>query len=531
MIRIRQVKILIEQDCPQKQKEQISKKLRISENNILEFYIHKQSLDARKKDKIYYVYEFDVKIKDETKVLSKIHSQDILKTPDEIYHIPKTGTKLLSSRPVIVGSGPAGLFAGYILAEAGYNPIILERGEPIKDRKNTVENFWTTGKLNTESNVQFGEGGAGTFSDGKLNTLVKDKEGRGRKVFSTFVKHGAPKEILYLQKPHIGTDLLSNVIENMRNEMIKMGAEFRYCTCFTNFKIKEQKLCEIELNHKEIIPCDVLVLAIGHSARDTFEMLLNHGLNMSTKPFALGVRVQHPQKMIDVSQYGEKYVSLLSKASYRLTYTTKNKRGVYSFCMCPGGYVVNASSEENRLAVNGMSNHNRDGENANSAIVITVTPEDFGNSNPLSGMEYQRQLEAKAYQLGHGNIPIQLWKDFKENKTSTQFYDVYPQMKGKYQFANLKELLPKELCEALEEAIPVFGKKIKGFDRDDFILAGIESRTSSPVRIERNDMLESNLQGIYPCGEGAGYAGGITTAAMDGIRVAEEIIKKYKSSK
>lgn len=527
MIRIRQVKILVEQDSISKQRGQIAKKLCIKESEIQHFQVHKQSLDARKKDSIYYVYEFDVAIANEDKILAKNHTNDILKTPDETYQLPNMGTEPLTARPVIIGSGPAGLFAGYILAQAGYRPIMIERGEAITERKKTVENFWNTGKLNPESNVQFGEGGAGTFSDGKLNTLVKDKMGRGRKVFETFVKYGAPKEILYLQKPHIGTDLLSKVITNMRNDMIQMGAEFHYSTCFTNMTIKDYQIQEIELNHNQKIPCQTLVLALGHSARDTFSMLLEQGIQMEAKPFALGLRVQHPQDMIDLSQYGEKYAKVLSPASYKLTYTTKNGRGVYSFCMCPGGYVVNASSEPSHLAINGMSNHSRDGKNANSAIVITVTPEDFGKE-PLSGIEFQRKLEEKAFQIGQGNIPVQLWKDFKENKVSTTFTGVTPQIKGAYRFGNLRQLLPESLSNSLLEAIPEFGKKIRGFDREDFILAGIESRTSSPVRIIRDEHLESNIKGIYPCGEGAGYAGGITTAAIDGIKVAEEIIKKYK---
>lgn len=527
MIRIRQVKILVEQDSISKQKSQIAKKLRIKESEIQHFQVHKQSLDARKKDSIYYVYEFDVAIANEDKILAKNHTNDILKTPDETYQLPNMGTEPLTARPVIIGSGPAGLFAGYILAQAGYRPLMIERGEAIADRQKTVENFWKTGQLNPESNVQFGEGGAGTFSDGKLNTLVKDKMGRGRKVFETFVKYGAPKEILYLQKPHIGTDLLSKVITNMRNDMIQMGAEFHYSTCFTNMTIKDYQIQEIELNHNQKIPCQTLVLALGHSARDTFSMLLEQGIQMEVKPFALGLRVQHPQDMIDLSQYGEKYAKTLSPASYKLTYTTKSGRGVYSFCMCPGGYVVNASSEPHHLAINGMSNHSRDGKNANSAIVVTVTPDDFGKE-PLSGIEFQRKLEKKAFQIGQGSIPVQLWKDFKENQVSTTFVNVTPQIKGAYRFGNLRQLLPESLSNSLLEAIPEFGKKIHGFDREDFILAGIESRTSSPVRMNRDENLESNIKGIYPCGEGAGYAGGITTAAIDGIKVAEEIIKKYK---
>lgn len=526
MIRVRQVKVLVEENNTEQQKRAISKKLHVKPTEILSFTIHKESIDARKKDAIYYVYEFDVQLSSEEKYLSKHHSDDILKTPDETYHLPQSGTIPLAHRPIIVGCGPAGLFAGYLLAEAGYRPILIDRGEKIEDRVKTVEEFWQTGKLNPESNVQFGEGGAGTFSDGKLNTLVKDKKGYGRKVFETFVKYGAPKEILYLQKPHIGTDLLRKVIIDMRTDMMKMGAEFLYQTCFTDIILKDGKICGIEVNHQRQIPCEVVILALGHSARDTFELLYERKLSIEAKPFALGLRVQHPQAMIDVSQYGEKYAKRLSPASYKLTYTTKNGRGVYSFCMCPGGYVVNASSEEGLLAINGMSYHDRNSKNANSAIVVTITPEDFG-TGPLDGMYLQRTLEKKAYQLGKGQIPLQLWKDYQENKVSTSFGEVKPEIKGKYQFCNLRDLLPEFIQESLLEAIPVFGKRIHGFDRPDFLLAGIESRTSSPIRMVRDEHYSSNIRGIYPCGEGAGYAGGITTAAIDGVKVAEEIINTY----
>lgn len=526
MLRIRQIKVEVLADNSENLKKAIAKKLKISENEIKSFSIKKQSLDARNKNEISYVYEVDITLDNEKEALKKNHSQDIFISPNEEYIFNVTGTKELENRPVVVGSGPAGLFASYLLAEHGYKPLIIERGEKVEDRIDTVNTFWKTGKLNKESNVQFGEGGAGTFSDGKLNTLVSDTNNRGKKVFKTFVECGAPVEILYSYKPHIGTDILVNVVKNMREKIISLGGEFLYNTCLTDLVIENNKLKEIVVNGCEKISCSCLILAIGHSSRDTFKMLLNKGLDMEAKPFAVGVRVQHTQDMINRSQYGDKYKDLLGSASYKLTYKALNGRGVYSFCMCPGGYVVNASSEDKHLAINGMSYHKRDSKNANSAIIVTVFPRDFG-CEPLDGVEYQRKLEEKAYRLGNGNIPVQLLKDFINNKNSTSFGKVEPIFKGNHNFSNLNDLLPSEISESLKESFSYFGKKINGFDDGDTILAGIESRTSSPVRIIRDELLESNIKGIYPCGEGAGYAGGITSAAMDGVKVFEAIGSKY----
>lgn len=526
MIRVRQVKVSFTQNNPEEIVKQISKKLRVPVSDILEYQISKMSLDARKKPFLQYSYEIDVVVKKEDKVLARIQDKDILQTPIEIYLFPKMGKKRMEHRPIIVGSGPAGLFAAYLLAENGYAPIVLERGEMMEKRVESVNTFWETGFLKEESNVQFGEGGAGTFSDGKLNTLVKDKENRGRKVFETFIQFGAPKEILYANKPHIGTDLLRDVVVGMREAIIGMGGSFQYNTCVTDIVVEDDVLKEIEINGTEKISCETLVLAIGHSARDTFEMLYKKGLFMEGKPFAVGIRIQHPQKMINKSQYGYENHPLLEPASYKLTYTTSAHRGVYSFCMCPGGYVVNASSEKGRLAINGMSNHARDSENANSALVVTVTPKDFG-SHPLDGMAFQRKLEEKTYQVGQGKIPIQLWKDFEEGKVSSSFGEVQPIFKGAYQFSNIQDIFPKYIYEALVEAIPYFDRKIKGYARGDSIIAGTESRTSSPIRMVRDEQGMSNIKGIYPCGEGAGYAGGITTSAMDGIKVAEWIASIY----
>ena len=530
MIRIRQIKINIEDNQIESLRNKVSKLLKISLQDILELKIIKKSLDARKKENLFFVYEVDIKTKLENKILKNNKNKDIFIAPVENYTFVESGTKELSQRPIIVGAGPAGLFCAYLLAENKYKPLIIERGEKVEDRIKTIENFWLTGKLNTDSNVQFGEGGAGTFSDGKLNTLVKDKYYRGKKAFEIFVENGAPEEIMYENKPHIGTDILRKVIKNMREKIISMGGEFHYNTKLTKINTKNNSLVSIEVNNNEIIPCENLILAIGHSARDTFEMLLNEGINMTAKPFAVGIRIEHPQQMIDECQYGKKYAHILPPSSYKLTYTTTKNRGVYSFCMCPGGYVVNASSEANRLAINGMSNYKRDTKNANSALVVTVSPNDFGN-NPLSGIEFQRHLEELAYKYGKSKIPLQLYKDYKENRETTLLGEVTPITKGDYTMTNLNKLFPEYINESLKEAIEYFDTKIKGYARSDALLLGVESRTSSPIKIERDEQNISNIKGIYPCGEGAGYAGGITTAAMDGIKVAESIALLYKPYK
>ncbi len=521
MIRVRNIKVNIENDNNSILTDKISKILHVNHKDILDIKINKKSLDARKKDNLFYVYELDVSLKNEEHILKKHQSKDIFLTPSEEYTFPKEHANI--ERPIIVGSGPAGLFAGYILATSGYNPIIIEQGESIEKRVESVENFFKTGKLNVNSNIQFGEGGAGTFSDGKLNTLVKDKEFRCKKVFEVFVSFGAPEEIMYINNPHIGTDLLRNVIINMRNKMISLGATFRYNTKLTNLIIKDNKLEKIELNSNEIIPCKNLILAIGHSARDTFYMLHKNNVSMTSKAFAVGLRIEHPQEMININQYG-KYHDKLPAASYKLTYQTKEGRGVYSFCMCPGGYVVNASSEDKHLAINGMSNHARDSKNANSALVVTITKDDFG-SDTLAGIEFQRNLEKKAYEIASGKIPVQLLGDFIDNKKSSSIGDVEVITKGDYALSNLNDILPAYISNSIKEAIPVFATKIKGYDRKDAILLGIESRTSSPVRIVRDELGMSNIKGLYPAGEGAGYAGGITTSAMDGLKVAEHLVK------
>ena len=528
MIRIRQVKISILEDNKDNLAKLIAKKIKVNSSDIKNYIIVKKSMDARYKPDLFYIYEVDVDVDNENEILRRNkNDNDVLVTPNEEYIFPRVGDILLSKSPVIVGSGPAGLFCAYLLANMGYKPLVIERGEKVEDRVATVERFWNEGKFNKESNVQFGEGGAGTFSDGKLNTMTKDKFNRCRYVFETFVNCGANEDIMISNMPHIGTDILRDVVKNIRNKIVDMGGEFLYNSCLTNINIMNNKVKSVEINNSIIIDTDVLVLAIGHSARDTFKMLYDIGLNMEAKPFAVGIRIEHPQEIININQYGDNYYKKLNPASYKLTYKASNGRGVYSFCMCPGGYVVNASSEEGRLAINGMSYYKRDSKNANSAIVVTVTPDDFGNG-VLDGIRYQRDLEEKAYKLGKGNIPIQKLCDYYNNRETECLGKVEPIFKGKYDFANLNKLYPEYINQSLKEAINYFDNKINGFNDGDSIIAGIESRTSSPVRITRNDEYVSNIEGIYPCGEGAGYAGGITTSAIDGLKVSEAIINKYK---
>lgn len=509
-------------------KRKAAKMLRVKPEAFMSFEIQKQSIDARKKSDIYYVYTVDIEMADEKRTLEKSRCSHATCQKKEQYKFVKPGTKKGEGRIVIIGSGPAGLFCGYLLAKYGYRPLILERGVDVDQRVRDVEDFWETGKLKEDSNVQFGEGGAGTFSDGKLNTLVKDSEGRNKEVLKIFVQSGAPEDILYKNKPHIGTDILRNVVKSMREQILSWGGEIRFKSCVTDLMTQGKEVVGVTINGGEVIRTKAVVLAIGHSARDTFFMLEKKGVEMSSKSFAVGLRIEHLQSMITKSQYGslEKEEDL-GAASYKLTAKASNGRGVYSFCMCPGGYVVNASSEKGRLAVNGMSNRARDGRNANAALIVTVTPEDFKGQGPLAGVEFQRRLEEQAFSLCDGNVPVQLYGDFLENKISEAFGEIVPDIKGNYGFGNLRAILPEEVSEAFMEGMECFEHKIQGFARRDAVLSGIESRTSSPVRILRDVSGESNLKGMYPCGEGAGYAGGITSAAMDGMRVAEKIAGRF----
>lgn len=528
LLQVSQVKLPIGYTAEDVRKACI-RKLKINENELISYETKKKSVDARKKEDIHYSLSVVVSLTDKAynRILSaRKPMQDVSVYKEEKLEIKRILNDKSKNRPIIIGSGPAGLFCAYVLAVAGLKPIIIEQGQDVEKRTETVDKFWTTGELSETTNVQFGEGGAGTFSDGKLNTVVKDPFKRIPFVLETFVKFGADPEILYINKPHIGTDVLKNVLINMRKEIISLGGEYRFETKFTGFEEKNGQIKHIVLNNEEILPCDEVILALGHSARDTFELLSSKGIIMTPKPFAVGVRVEHPQEMISKYQYGKMY-DRLPPADYKVTSTGVEGRGVYSFCMCPGGYVVNSSSEKGGTLVNGMSYHDRDSENANSAIVVAVTPSDFGAEDALVGVRYQRELEKKTFKLAGGAIPVQLLGDFIENKTSTGFGLINTVSKGKTEFANIRNILPEYITQSIIIGMEDFGRKIKGFDRKDVVMLGVESRTSSPLRIVRdNNTFESNIRGIYPIGEGAGYAGGITSAAVDGVKAAEKIIEK-----
>ncbi|MHC1685674.1 MAG: NAD(P)/FAD-dependent oxidoreductase [Clostridiaceae bacterium] len=526
-IRINNITQSIEEDI-NLLKDKVAKKLRIKTSDIKELKILRESIDARKKNLVNFNYCIEINCENEEKVVARANNNNIKLEKSNDDEKLVFGKEKMEYRPVVVGMGPAGMFAALILAEKGYRPIVIERGQKVEERSKTVEGFWNGEDLNTESNVQFGEGGAGTFSDGKLTTRIKDL--RIDYVLQQLVSSGAPKEILYSGKPHIGTDILKGVVKSIREKIIELGGEVRFNSKVEDLIIKNNALEKIIVNGEEI-PCENVILAIGHSSRDTYEMLHKRGVSMKQKPFAIGVRIEHLQSMINENQYGI-YADhpRLKAADYKLTHNTKEKRGVYSFCMCPGGVVVGASSEKGRLVTNGMSYYARDKKNANSALVVTVGPNDFKDDSPLSGMEFQRHYEELAFKLGGGNYkaPIQLVGDFLKDKISTKAGKIEPSYSNGYEFKMLKDCLPSYIINSLKEGIVEFDKKIKGFNDYDAIMTGIETRTSAPVRIERDEFLQSvSVKRLYPCGEGAGFAGGIMSAAVDGIRCAESIMKTY----
>ena len=541
MIRIQQLKLPITHTQRELERK-VQRELGLRRDETVSIKIRKRSIDARKKPELYFNYVIDCHVADEEKLLKRINKKHIISVSEKAYQFPACGKEALQDRPVVVGAGPGGLFCALLLAEHGYRPILLEQGMDVDSRIQDVERFWKEGLLQKRSNVQFGEGGAGTFSDGKLNTLVKDKDGRNGEVLRRFVEAGADPSILYENKPHIGTDVLVRVVKNLRKEIERLGGSVRFQTQVTGFLQERGQLTGLLTDKGETLPCSVAVFAIGHSARDTFQMLYDNGLTMEAKEFAAGFRVEHRQKDINLAQYGVEDAHPLQAASYKLTAQTKCGRGVYSFCMCPGGYVVNASSEEGRLAVNGMSYSGRDGVNSNSAIIVSVRKSDFASEHPLSGIAFQRSLEEAAYQAGGGRIPVQrlgelrrrFWQLQEENETGesdNKKPPLEPMTKGACAYADLTKILPHEMTQAFLEGMEQFSHVIAGFGDDETLVSAVESRTSSPVRIVRDKSFQSNINGIYPCGEGAGYAGGITSAAMDGIRIAEAIAVKYRPLK
>jgi len=535
MLLVNQIKVR-----PDYKKEDVIRKLsqilKVSASDIVDYKIVKQSIDARKKPDVFYVLAVSVSVKGEDKILKKIKSADISLYKPVRYVVNISGQDELKHPPVVVGAGPCGLFAAYELAEHGYRPLIIERGFDVDKRTKDISEFWNGGTLKPDSNVLFGEGGAGTFSDGKLNTLVKDKNGRNIHVLETFVKFGAPERILYENKPHIGTDILVTVVKNMREYIIGKGGSFLFGTKLTDILFDNDRVSGIIVNDLEKIECEVLLLCIGHSARDTFKMLYDRDFYLEQKDFAVGFRVEHKQNIIDRALYteDEEVLKLLPPSAYKLAYQCeKTNRGVYSFCMCPGGYVVNASSENGMLCINGMSYSKRDGDNANSAIVMTVRGEDFKSEHPLAGIEFQRSIEKKAYELSNGKIPYERFGQFKTDVNGYNYKplktDLTPNTRGQYEEGCVSLILSRELNETFIEGMEHFDKIIPGFASDDTIVSGIESRTSSPVRITRDENFESlKYKGIFPGGEGAGYAGGITSAAMDGIKLFEEIGRRYR---
>ena len=510
-------------------KAALIKKLAINATDLVEFSIFKRGVDARKANAILLVYSLDASVSGEAKLLAKFAKDPHVKpTPDTSYKFVANAPSTLISRPVIVGLGPAGIFAALILAQSGFRPIVLERGKRVRERTKDTWDFWRKSKLNPESNVQFGEGGAGTFSDGKLYSQIKDPKHYGRKVLQEFVKAGAPEEIMYVSHPHIGTFRLVGMVEEMRKTIESLGGEIRFESRVDDIEIGNGEVQGVVLQTGERIATNHLILAVGHSARDTFEMIHKKGIYIEAKPFSIGFRIEHPQSLIDRARHGANAQHpILGAADYKLVHHASNGRSVYSFCMCPGGTVVAAASEEGRVVTNGMSQYSRNERNANAGIVVGITPEQDFPGHPLAGMALQRELEAKAYALGGSNYaaPGQLIGDFLANKPSTKFGEVMPSYTPGVHLTNLDSVLPEFAIAAIREAIPAFAKQIKGFDLADGILTGVETRTSSPIRIKRDDeSLQSiNTKGLYPCGEGAGYAGGILSAGVDGIKVAEAV--------
>lgn len=532
MIRLTEIKLPLNH-APEDLTTAITTKLKISAEQMASFVMFKRGYDARNKRNIQLIYTLDITLTDSdltNDLLVQFESDNHVKaTPDTSYKYVGAAPEDLTERPVVIGFGPCGLLAALTLAQMGFKPIIIERGNEVRQRTKDTFGFWRQRKLNTESNVQFGEGGAGTFSDGKLYSQVKDPNHYGRKVMTEFVKAGAPDEILFVSKPHIGTYKLVTMVEKMRAEIIALGGEVRFATRVDDLHVTDSKVTGVTLNTGEILKTNHVVLAIGHSARDTFEMIHDKGVYIEAKPFSIGFRIEHKQSTIDQARFGDNAGNeILGAADYKLVHHCKNGRSVYSFCMCPGGTVVAAASEEGRVVTNGMSQYSRNERNANSAIVVGIDPERDYPNHPLAGIDLQRQLETLAFELGGKDYsaPAQTIGDFLKGKPDSELGDVKPSYTPGITLTDLSKALPDFAVDAIREAIPAFNKKIQGFASDDGLLTGIETRTSSPISIKRNKEFQSvNTKGLFPAGEGAGYAGGILSAGIDGIKVAEAVAK------
>ncbi len=530
MLRITELKLPLDH-ADEELRPALVQRLGIDSAELLDFTLFKRSYDARKKSsELQFIYTIDFEVRDEAALLKRLsHDKHLTPAPDVSYKVVGHAPADLAERPLVVGFGPCGIFAGLLLAQMGFKPIILERGKEVRQRTKDTWGLWRKNVLNPESNVQFGEGGAGTFSDGKLYSQIKDPKFHGRKVLHEFVKAGAPEEILYVSKPHIGTFRLTGVVENMRQQIIALGGEVRFEQKVTDLLIDDGQLHGVMLGNGERIDSKHVILALGHSARDTFRMLHGRGVYMEAKPFSVGFRIEHPQGLIDRARLGN-YAGhpKLGAADYKLVHHARNGRSVYSFCMCPGGTVVAATSEPNRVVTNGMSQYSRNERNANSGIVVGITPDEDYPGSPLAGIELQERLESHAYIMGGENYeaPAQLVGDFIAGKASTQLGDVEPSYKPGVKLTDLADALPAFAIEAIREALPAFDKQIRGFSQHDAVLTGIETRTSSPLRITRGaDMQSLNVKGLFPAGEGAGYAGGIMSAGVDGIRIAEALAR------
>lgn len=534
MLRLTELKLPLDHP-PEALRAAILQRLGIADDELVGFSIFKRSYDARKKHALLMVYAVDVEVRNEAALLKKFRDdRHLAPTPDMAYQFVGRAPENLTGRPIVVGFGPCGIFAALVLAQMGFKPIVLERGKAVRERTQDTWGLWRRHVLNPESNVQFGEGGAGTFSDGKLYSQIKDPRHLGRKVLTEFVKAGAPEEILYVSKPHIGTFRLVGMVEAMRHEIEELGGEIRFQQRVADVLIEDgpdgKRIGGVVLASGETLNSRHVILALGHSARDTFEMLHARGVAMEAKPFSVGFRIEHPQSLIDRARLGPNAGNpQLGAADYKLVHHAKNGRTVYSFCMCPGGTVVAAASEPGCVVTNGMSQYSRNERNANAGIVVGITPEDFPCDDPLAGIALQRRLEARAFELGGGNYdaPAQLVGDFIEGKPSTRLGSVEPSYQPGVHLTDLASCLPDYAIEAIREALPAFDRQIKGFAMKDAVLTGVETRTSSPLRITRGDDCQSvNVRGLYPAGEGAGYAGGILSAGMDGIRVAEAVARQ-----